>query len=350
MDGGLTKVTTPLFKSVPLASEDYFRAVVLYGRNVASYKFALAESLISISQEGKDSATLAELALPFSEALCRHLALQDKQTTSRTSSFLDTLRRFNRGEIDLEERLDSTVRLGFVNVIDAFHVVGSGEVPVRLFQDDRQSSQPGIRLTDDLMAMAAGSTLDDLSKENESRWRLVETAWAHNISQGLMTVDVDPKLESLFVTGSRDRRKGVTSVRDALNGYQSGRCFYCSNDIYLEDWSLLAQRGEVDHFFPHVLQRRKNIGVNLDQVWNLVLACNRCNGAAGKSDSCPDISYVERLYCRNEYLIRSYKPLRESIIARSGGTASVRREFLQDCYEVAKRSLIHSWRWDEGED
>jgi hypothetical protein len=101
MDGGLTKVTTPLFKSVPLASEDYFRAVVLYGRNVASYKFALAESLISISQEGKDSATLAELALPFSEALCRHLALQDKQTTSRTSTFLDTLRRFNRGEIDL---------------------------------------------------------------------------------------------------------------------------------------------------------------------------------------------------------------------------------------------------------
>ena len=114
---------------------------------------------MSIAQEGKDSATLAELAVPFSDALCRHLDLQDKQTTSRTSTFLDMLRRFNQGEIDLEEKLGSTVRLGFVNVIDAFHVVGSGEVPVRLFHDERQSAQPGIRLTDALLEMAEGFTL-----------------------------------------------------------------------------------------------------------------------------------------------------------------------------------------------
>ena len=338
---------TPLFKSIPLTSEDYFRAVVLYGRNVASYKFALAEALISIAQDGKSSATLAELAIPFSDALCRHLAAQDKQTTSRTSSFLDTLRRFNRGEIELDERLNSTVRLGFVNVIDAFHVVGSGELPVRLFHDDRQSAQPGIRLTDALLEMAEGFTLDDLSKENEGRWRLVETAWAHNISQGLMTVAVDSKLEELFITDSKDRRRSVTGARNALNGYQRGRCFYCSNDIYLEDWSLLAQRGEVDHFFPHVLQRRKDIGVNLDQIWNLVLACNRCNGAAGKGDSCPHRSLVERLHLRNEHLVRSHHPLRESIIANTGSTTSARIKFLHDRYEVAKRSLIHSWRPEE---
>jgi len=307
-------VPTPLFKSIPLTSEDYFRAVVLYGRNVASYKFALAEALISIAQDGKSSATLAELAIPFSDALCRHLAAQDKQTTSRTSSFLDTLRRFNRGEIELDERLNSTVRLGFVNVIDAFHVVGSGELPVRLFHDDRQSAQPGIRLTDALLEMAEGFTLDDLSKENE----------------GLMTVAVDPKLEEFFITDSKDRRRSVTGARNALNGYQRGRCFYCSNDIYLEDWSLLAQRGEVDHFFPHVLQRRKDIGVNLDQVWNLVLACNRCNGAAGKGDSCPNRSLVERLHLRNEHLVGSHHPLRESIIANTGSTASARIKFLHD--------------------
>ena len=339
--------STSLFETISPTSENHFRAVVLIGRNVASYKFALAESLISIAQEGKDSATLAELAVPFSNALCRHLTIEDKQTTSRTSTFLDTLRRFNRGEIDIDERIDSTVKLGFVNVIDAFHVVGSSKVP-RLFHDDRKSSQPGIKLTDELLEMAAGSTLDDLSKENESRWRLVETAWALNIPQRLITVDVDQGLE-LGVTDSRNRRRSVTKARNALNGYQYGRCFYCGGEIHLESGSVPAQRGEVDHFFPHVLQRKSAIGVDLDQVWNLVLACNGCNGAAEKGDACPDDSYVERLYFRNEHLIKSHHPLRESIIARTGSTESARRIFLQSCFKSAKASLIHTWRWTEGE-
>ena len=144
-----------LFNEIPLADKDYFRAVILYGANVASYKFALAESIIGIAAEGEDFATLTDLALPFSDALCRHLGVQDKQTTSRTSRFLDMLRGFNRGEIDIDEKIDSTARLGFVNVIDAFHVVHAKEIPVRFFHDERKLPQPGIRLTDELLKMAA---------------------------------------------------------------------------------------------------------------------------------------------------------------------------------------------------
>ena len=69
----------PLFEDISLTDSDYLRGVVLYGRNVASYKFALAESLLTIASEGKDFATLEELAVPFSDALCRHLEIQDKQ-------------------------------------------------------------------------------------------------------------------------------------------------------------------------------------------------------------------------------------------------------------------------------
>ena len=55
----------PLFKDISLTDQDFFRAVVLYGRNVASYKFALAESLITLASEGKDYVRLEDLAVPF---------------------------------------------------------------------------------------------------------------------------------------------------------------------------------------------------------------------------------------------------------------------------------------------
>jgi len=334
----------PLFEDISLTDKDFFRAVVLYGRNVASYKFALAESLIGLASEGNDFVSLEELAIPFSEAVCRHLELQDKQTTARSSTFLDTLRSFNLGQIDAAEKIDATVRRGFVNVIDAFHVVGPRDVPVRFFYDERNSSNPGIRLTDELFKMNSDVESDDLLKENESRWRLVETAWAYKIPQRLITVDYDEKLEEFFAIDSRERRHNMTKAAHALNGYQRGKCFYCNRQTHLGNWIRLEERAEVDHFFPHVLQRKRDIDVDLDQVWNLVLACNKCNGSSGKSDQCPDVSYVEDLHKRNEYLIQSHHPLRESIIARTGKHELDRREFLQSCFNVAKLSLIHTWK------
>jgi len=328
-----------LFKDISLMDKDFFRAVVLYGRNVASYKFALAESLISVASEGKDYVPLQDLAVPFSEALCRHLDIQDKQTTNQSSPFLDKLRAFNRGEISVQEKIDTTVRLGFRYVIDAFHVVGSGDIPVRFYRDERKSSQPAIRLTDELLNMSTEIASKDLLRENDSRWRMVETAWAYNTPKRLITLDYDYRLESFFAIDSDKRRHNVTNARHAINGYQRGKCFYCNREIHLEDWILLEQRGEVDHFFPHVLWRNGHIGVDLDHAWNLVLACNKCNGGGEKRDLCPHLSYVEDLYQRNEYYVRSHHPLRESIILRSGKTSSARIAFLQSCYETAKISL-----------
>ena len=249
--------------------------------------------------------------------------------------------------LSVQEKIDSTVRLGFRYVIDAFHVVGSGDVPVRFYCDERKSSQPGIGLTGELLNLSADTESKDLLRENDSRWRMVETAWAYNTPKRLITLDCDHQLESFFAIDSNKRRHSVTNVRHALNGYQNGRCFYCNREIHLEDWILLEERGEVDHFYPHVLWRNGHIGVDLDQAWNLVLACNKCNGGAGKRDSCPDISYLEELYQRNEYLIKSHHPLRESIILRSGKTAQDRRVFLQSCDKTASRYLPNRWKHEK---
>jgi hypothetical protein len=42
------------------SNENYWRAIILFGRNVASYKFALAKSLYDLRDRQNDLVTLEE--------------------------------------------------------------------------------------------------------------------------------------------------------------------------------------------------------------------------------------------------------------------------------------------------
>src|SRR5947208_894971 len=121
------------------ALENYWRSVILFGQNVASYKFAVGKSLIELSGTGKEFIRLEQLAEPLSHNIVEHLANCPKQATSASSRFLDSCKRFTAGEVSKDELIGQTVRLGFQNVIDAFHIVNRDEIPVRFFQDDRKN-------------------------------------------------------------------------------------------------------------------------------------------------------------------------------------------------------------------
>ena len=330
------------FIEVSPTLDNFWRSVILFGRNVAAYKFALAHSLLELAAEGKAAVTLGELAVPFTAHVCRHLALSDRQATSRSSRFLDACREFNAGGLTHEALIDATARLGFGNVIDAFHVVNQGEVGVRFFADARSGPARGLRLTDELFRLREQFQGRNLPQEVEARWRLVETAWDLGLSRDVVAVGYDPDRGVLTVPDRRFGRKAVTSCRDALNGYQKGRCFFCFADIAVRGGP--ADAAEVDHFFPHCLKRFA-AGVNLDGVWNLVLACPACNrGVEGKSARVPALELLGRLGRRNEFLIESHHPLRETLVAQTGATKPARREFLQGIYRTAKSLLIHTWR------
>lgn len=329
------------FLQASLNTDDYWRAIILYGRNVASYKFALAKSLLELAGRDRDMVSLEELGEPFSRHLGEHLRLADKQSTSRTSTFLDTLRSYNRGETGRDELLLVTERLGFVNVIDAFHQVGRDDIEVRFFIDER-SQGGGIRLTDELRTLHASGQLSNLTCEVEARWRLVETAWELNLPSSAVTIEYDPGTEQLLPDGRRFRRPAITGSRDALNGYQKGRCFYCASSISVLPGS--PDLADVDHFFPHLLKPQR-IAHPIDGVWNLVLACRTCNrGPSGKWHLLPTLPYLERLERRNTYLIESHHPLRETLIAQTGASVQARRSFLQRAYTEAHKHLIHTWR------
>lgn len=321
--------------------EDYWRGIILFGRNVASYKFSLAKTLLELNPQSGQLIKLSELAPVFAKHICEHLRDAPKQTTSTSSTFLESCRRYGIEGDDRDKLTEETVRLGFNNVIDAFHVVGSGEVQEKFYIDERKQNG-GIRITDEFSKLVNGVQSSNLAVEVESRWRLVERAWELGVSKNLISVEHDQTNNQLFTFDAAKRRKDVTSCRSALNGYQKGKCFYCFTDIRVDTGFDV----DVDHFFPDVLKKVEF--KQIDGVWNLVLSCISCNrGAGGKFDKIPHIDLLGRLSRRNEFLIGSHHPLRETLINQTGTTELERRTFLNNFYNKAKARLFHVWKPSE---
>jgi len=383
-----------LFQETHPSLESYWRSVILFGRNVASYKFALAKSLLEIAPTGRTEITLEELADPFSRHLCEHIAHSPRQVTSPGSQFLDACRSYNEGTSTHEALLQATVKNGFNNVIDAFHIVSNATLPVQFYIKDYSARSRKIILTDEIFKLQDTAFFADFAKETESRWRLVETAWEQNLSAGLLDVKYSEMGDLLYIDTAKYRRKTVTSARAALNGYQKGKCFYCFDDISIgepeeapnparfDDLNVYTDEPEarkilrvseerplygnddfpkiglvrlfsensslcdVDHFFPYTLQRYIP-EVNLNGVWNLVLTCKHCNrGEDGKSARVPAVKYLERLHARNEFLISSNHPLRETLMHQTGAQLADRIAFLKNMDAFAINKLIHRWETD----
>jgi len=319
--------------------ESYWRSIILFGRNVASYKFALGKSLLMFADAQKSFVSLEELAAPFSAHIAGHLKDFDKQGTSSSSKFLNACRAFNEGSISHDELISKTVSLGFNNVIDAFHVVNRGAIGTRFFDDQRGHELAGISITDNLLQLKESFQFENLDSEVDARWRLVESAWELGISRHSLEVRYDPDSELLL--SDRLRRKSITSCRNALNGYQKGKCFYCFTDISLAPMS--SDLADIDHFLPHTL-KQFDPSTNFDGVWNLVLSCQTCNrGASGKFALIPKPRYLERLHRRNNFLIDSHHPLKETLMLQTGKSEPLRRSYLQEQYQQAISALIHQW-------
>lgn len=346
------------FVDVEPTLENYWRAIILFGKNTASYKFALAKSLIDVSLERKsDLIALDDLALPYALHLTEHLKHSPKQSTAKTSQFIQACQDYNEGKIDEDRLVQITKKEGFKYVLDAFHVVNTKAIQERFYDvvneeffiDERKFNK-GIRLTDNLFKLfyVYDNSAKDLNQETESRWNLVEKAWELNINKNLIAVEFDQETKQLFAHDTKHRRTNITTSRGALNGYQKSRCFYCFKEISISSADELL--ADVDHFFPYLLKPEvANAGccrpVNVDGVWNLVLSCSECNrGESGKFAQVPSIELLNRLHTRNEYLIGSHHPLRETLIMQTGSNERDRKYFLDKSYRFSKERLIHSWQ------
>lgn len=321
-----------------------WRALILYGANAATYKFAFGTALLDAASRGADKVSLEELAPRYAELLCEALRREPRQGTASRSRFLDALRARNSGELDAAAVADATTRLGFANVVDAFPQLDGDKAPVQYYEDRRKDrGVRGLVLTPALRELAQSPSAATLTGEVGARWRLVETAWSTGLAPGLVApMQYDEPTETLFVA-RKLRRRNVTGVVPALSGYQDGRCAYCNG--------LMHERGVgqpiVEHVLPFTLLERASPlqrpwpGPPLDAVWNLVLACQPCNSQ--KAARPPNRAWMSWLIKRNDDLIASHHPLRETLIAQTGPNPAVRRRTVLAAHAEAFERRQTAW-------
>jgi hypothetical protein len=268
------------------------------------------------------------------------LKKNDKQGNSTSSKFLNGCRDYINNNVSIEHLYDLTEKHGFQYVIDAFQNVNGTVIPNKFFEKNLHLGKKEIVLTDNLLKIKELYQFKNLEQEVEARWNLVETAWNLTINPNLLEVKYDEDKSLFFIDSHRMNRIDVTSVRDALNGYQKGKCFYSLQDISIK--SKDENLCEVDHFLPHInkLEHAK-IGANINGVWNLVLSDSTIN--SNKRTKIPEKRFLERLYNRNEFYIESKHPLAETIINQTGITKETRRKFLENQYNLALSNSIQRW-------
>ena len=243
--------------------------------------------------------------------------------------------------LEYSELLKLTEQKGFANVVDAFQNVNGGEIPSLFYHKDYVGRKKEIVITDELLKLKESFHFKNFDQEVEARWNLVETAWNLNINPNLLEVKYDEKNALFFIESDLMKRKDVTSVKDALNGYQKGKCFYSSQNISINSNS--NNICDVDHFLPHTNKLiHSNNGANINGVWNLVLADSSVNRQ--KSAKVPEKRFLNRLLNRNEFYISSKHPLAETIINQTGFTKDARKRFLEKHYNLAIENSIQTWK------
>lgn len=321
--------------------ESQWRAIILFGKNSATYKFAFAKALLEMVEIEKNTVSLNDLALPFAKNIISHIKINDKQGNSNSSTFLEACRKFNNNLIKEDALIEITTKLGFVNVIDAFQNINGGVIPNTFYIKDYKAGKKNLIITDNLLKLKENFHFQNFNQEVDARWNLVETAWNLNINPNLLEVQYDEDKSIFFVEHNNMRRVDVTSVRDSLNGYQKGKCFYSFQDISINRKS--KNICSVDHFLPHKNKLFHNQNeANINGVWNLVLADSTIN--IEKSAKIPEKWFLERLHNRNEFYIESKHPLAETIINQTGNTKEKRVKFLETQYNIALSSSIQTWK------
>jgi hypothetical protein len=307
-----------------------WRLAVLMGRNTRTYKFALANALLEAARSQEDVFPIEVLAIPYVRALLDRPSDAKQRTGSGELGEGDFLR------ILEEERVDS-VRLGNPTsrivesavksmpamVMQKFHNLhGGNHVGHDFYEVISRRGSVKVRITPELRSLVTQEAAQTLEAELESRWVIVERAWDAGIGPGLVATGpvLDASGDMLL---DPVRRAAVTKSRDSLVGFQAGRCFYCETPIP-KDFS----NTHVDHVFPFALMSRGIVRhLDLNAVWNLVVACQACN--LSKSSDLPDELVVSRLFERNEAIVGSPYPLKRAIEFLTGMTVEDRATFLR---------------------
>lgn len=297
---------------------DPWQWIVQLGRNSATYKLALADQLLHWAAQGVDRVPMDELAAGFRDAYEDRVRRGRQQL--HVSGRWTVVERVILEDMDEDRALREIRKRALEDmVLQKFHNLTGGVEAPRFFEPP--DGQDRLILTQRMMDLVE-SEVDPLRQEAQSRWDLLEHAFTPENPEPLIANEL------LSDVTTRESREDLTHLIPTLSGYQRDRCFYCDKE--LDD-------PVVDHVLPHSLVRH-------NQIWNLVLADDHCN--ANKSDRLPTEAMIDRLIQRNEAIIKSDHPLKESIIEDLGSPAQARSEAVKAEYKRCRKMSPRVWGGD----
>lgn len=313
-----------------LTDKDYWRFLILYGKNQSTYKMALGNSLIKYSKTNSDKKIqLDELAEDFFNTYQTRLKNGKPQmlTQGRKTTVEQVLDEVSVGKITTEKALDSIKTNALKNmVLQKFHTLNKKKIkkPFYTLSDDQRY----LHLNDNLLNLFADNQNKELGEELDSRWSLLEHGFSDARKGESLEVD-----EALEYVRNKEQRTNLTRLIPVLQGYQQNTCFYCGQELYSPI--------HVDHVIPYQ-------AIKHNEIWNLVLSHEFCN--EDKSDNLPPKQFIESLIARNEFVLRSDLPLKEELKKVLGNTYLERRDKVEKQYDFAKRKIVRIWRGNENFD
>ena len=306
---------------------EYWKALILYGRNTATYKIALGKTLIEFCSSGfakVDWNVLADSFLKqYESRLLVDTPMPQLDHESRTTVMERVVSQKRLGRIDHDEAVSIVAAEAFNDVIPRFQNLGkSAEFQGKFYTFEMEKS---LLLTDDLHTIVDAHQAD-LDAELDARWSLLEGAFQIGRSNFQLSND----LRDIYIVAGY-QRKDITKNIPFLQGYQGNICFYCGEPIPDNDI-------EVDHVLPRQV-------VQHDAIWNLVLSHSFCNGQ--KTDRLVGPHFIEKLVARNENIMGSNHPWKKKIEAELGRTKPQRKKMTQQHYD--RVASILGWNYWNGD-
>lgn len=307
-------------------SKDFWRGIVLYGRNQSTYKLGLAEQLLYYADKNVSKIPLEEFGDRWLSRYAERIkdgAPQGKRrfVDGKEIGITSTERQielYSQDEISREVAINGIVSDSLEKmVLEKFHTLFKRRIPEPFFEvRDRN-----LILNNNLLDIANDSQFKDLNKEVLGRWDLLEYGFSKPDSDESLTIIHDDIMDNHGLNANvilKKKRKTLTPLVPVLNGYQHGKCFYCNNDLF---------DIHVDHVIPWKALKH-------DEIWNLVLSHEHCN--LNKTDFRPPKRFVQKLIDRNESVLKSDLPLKEELKKVLGETPKVRYQKVWESYSLVK--------------
>jgi hypothetical protein len=308
---------------IEFSPKDYWKVLILYGLNQATYKIALGKTLLALCANGQTKVSWENLSKEFLQQYLQRLQVEpmpQQSIPARQTVMERVVRLYHADKLTLDEAIQEVGANAFGDVVCRFdNLAGLESFKGRFYKFDF-----GIELVlTDAIHSIAESFMSELEEELDSRWGLLEGSFLIQQENYVLSNDLrQTYLENGY------KRKNITKNIPFLQGYQGNTCFYCGETINSDDI-------HVDHVLPRQVFHH-------DEIWNLVLSHSFCNEQ--KSDKLVGSHYIRKLIARNENIVGSNHPWKKKIMETLGKTSDARRSALEKHYNAARAILgAHYW-------